>query len=134
MINCKLFSQLMVTVIKENLNLQLTLLFCSSITFVIEIVFISEQVTEYRFRALLQISDKFITILNVFSCMILQFRFTSLDNFVTILHESEERSGQVILLNRPQFLPQKFICLRKTDETFQNGKRYEDKAQCLLTP
>ena len=43
--------------------------------FVFEIVFISEQTIENKFGALLEISDKFITKLNVFSYMILQFRF-----------------------------------------------------------
>ena len=60
MISCKIFFQLMVTVFKEKLNLQLPL--------------ISEQIAENRFEALLEISDKFITKFNVFSYMILQFR------------------------------------------------------------
>ena len=58
--SCKIFFQLMVTVFKEKLNLQLPL--------------ISEQIAENRFEALLEISDKFITKFNVFSYMILQFR------------------------------------------------------------
>ena len=61
----------MVTVFKENLNLQLPLLFYNSIMFVFEIVFISEQIAENKFRALLEISDKLITKLNVFRYMIL---------------------------------------------------------------
>ena len=52
--------------------------------FVFETTFISEQIAENRFGALLEISDKFITKLNVFSYMILQF-----------------------LLERPQFASQK---------------------------
>ena len=52
----------MVTVIKENLNLQLPLVFYSSIKFASETVFISEQIAENRFGALLEISDKFITL------------------------------------------------------------------------
>ena len=43
--------------------------------FVFETIFISEQIAEHTFGALLEISDKFITKLNVFSCMILQFTF-----------------------------------------------------------
>ena len=74
MISCKIFFQLMVTVFKEKLNLQLPLIFYSSIRFVFETVFISEQIAENRFGALLEISDKFITKFNVFSYMILQFR------------------------------------------------------------
>ena len=74
MISCKIFFQLMVTVFKEKLNLQLPLIFYSSIRFVFETAFISEQIAENSFGALLEISDKFITKFNVFSYMILQFR------------------------------------------------------------
>ena len=42
--------------------------------FVYETVFISEQIAENRFEASLEIRDKFITKLNVFSNTILQFR------------------------------------------------------------
>ena len=59
----------MVTVFKEKLNLQLCLTFYSSIRFVFETAFISEQIAENRFVALFVISDKFITKFNVFSCM-----------------------------------------------------------------
>ena len=69
MISCKIFLQLMVTVFKYNPPL----LFYSSIMFVIETVLISEQITEY-IGALFEISDKFITKLNVMSHMILQLR------------------------------------------------------------
>ena len=69
MISCKIFLQLMVTVFKYNPPL----LFYSSIMLVIETVFISEQITEY-IGALFEISDKFITKLNVMSHMILQLR------------------------------------------------------------
>ena len=74
MISFKIFFQLMVTVFKENLNLQLPLIFYSSIRVVFETVFISEPTAENRFRFLLEISGKFITKLNVFSQMILQFK------------------------------------------------------------
>ena len=74
MTSCKIFFQLMVIVFTENLNLQLPLAFYSSTMFVFDTVFISEQIVEHRFGALLEISDKFITKLNVFSYMILQFR------------------------------------------------------------
>ena len=46
----------------------------SSIKFVSETVFISEQIRENRFGALLEISDKFITRFNVSSYMVLQIR------------------------------------------------------------
>ena len=64
----------MVTVFKEKLNLYPHLISYSSIRFVFETAFISEQIAESRFRDLLEISDKFIIKLNVFSYMILQFR------------------------------------------------------------
>ena len=73
-ISCKIFFQLIVTVFKEKLNLQLPLIFYSSIRFILETAFISEQIAENRFGALLEISDKFITKFNVFSYKILQFR------------------------------------------------------------
>ena len=52
MVICKIFPQLMVTVFKENLNLQLPLIFYSSAMFVFETVFISEQIAGNSFRAL----------------------------------------------------------------------------------
>ena len=64
----------MVTVFKENLNLWLPLIFYNSIRFVFKTVSISEQIAENKLRALLEISDKFITKFNVFSYMVLQFR------------------------------------------------------------
>ena len=42
--------------------------------YVIETAFISEKITECSLGVLLEISDKFITMLNIFSYMILQFR------------------------------------------------------------
>ena len=64
----------MVTVFKENLNLYLLFIFYSRIRFVFQTVFTSEQIAENRFGDLLEISDKFITNLNVFSYLVLQFR------------------------------------------------------------
>ena len=60
MISCKIFFQLMVTVLKENLNLQLPIIFYSSTMLVFETVFISEQIAENRFAVLLllEISNK----------------------------------------------------------------------------
>ena len=48
----KIFFQLMVTVFKENLNLQLPVIFCSSVMFIFKPVFILEQISENRFGAL----------------------------------------------------------------------------------
>ena len=56
-----LVTRLMVTVFKENLNLQLPFIFYSSIRFLFETVSISKQIAENRFGALLEISGKFIT-------------------------------------------------------------------------
>ena len=61
----------MITVLKENLNLQLPLTFYSIIMFVFKIVFISEQIAKLRSGALLQTVEKFITKLNVFNYKIL---------------------------------------------------------------
>ena len=71
MVSCKIFFQLMLTVFKEKLSLQLLLIFYSSIRFLFETAFISEQIAENRFGALLEISEKFITKVNVFSYRIL---------------------------------------------------------------
>ena len=59
-IGCKIFFQLMVTVFQEKLNLQLSLTFYSSMKFVFQTVFISEQMAENRLGALLEICNKFI--------------------------------------------------------------------------
>ena len=64
----------MVTIFKGKLNLWLTLIFYSGIKLVFETAFITDQIAENRFVALLEISDNFITKFNVFSYMILQFR------------------------------------------------------------
>ena len=74
MIRYKKCFQLMVTVFKENLNLQLPNIFYSSIRFVFETVFISEQIADNKFGALLEIRNKFITKFNVFNYMVLQLR------------------------------------------------------------
>ena len=47
--------------LKKNLNLQLSLIFYSSIMFVLETVFIPGQIAENSFGALLEIGVKFIT-------------------------------------------------------------------------
>ena len=56
----------MITVFKVNLNLWLLLIFYNSIRFVFETVFISDEIQENSFGALLEISDKFITNFKVF--------------------------------------------------------------------
>ena len=54
MISYKSYFQLMVTVVKENLNLELPLRFYSSIMFVSETIFISEQIVENSFWSLVK--------------------------------------------------------------------------------
>ena len=71
MISCKIFSQINGKFSKKTLSLPDILY--SSIRFVLETAFISELIGENRFGALLEISHKFITKVNVFSYMILQF-------------------------------------------------------------
>ena len=71
MISCKIFFQSMVTVSKKTKVIATPY---SSISFVFETAFISEQIAENRFGGLLEISDKFITKCSVFSYMVLQFR------------------------------------------------------------
>ena len=61
----------------QKLNVQLPIIFYSSIKFVIETAFISKQIAENRFGALLEIIKKFII---VFSYMILQFRLKTSGN------------------------------------------------------
>ena len=77
MVSYKKFFQLMVTVFKENLNLQLPHIFYSGIRFVFETVFISEQIADNKFGALLEIRNKFITKFNVFNYMVLQLRLNT---------------------------------------------------------
>ena len=38
-----------------------------------------------------------------------------------------KNSGQEIMLERPQFVPKNFICLRERNESLKNGKRYGNK-------
>ena len=108
MIHYKKFFQLMVTDFKEDLNLQLILIFYSSIRFVLETEFTSEQIAENRFGAMLEISNKFIIKFIVLSCMVLQFRLNSLENFKTILY-GFKNSGQVV----PRKLGMKLLEMRK---------------------
>ena len=125
MISCKIFFQLMVTVFKEKLNLQLPLIFYSSIRFVLETAFISEQVAENRCGTLLEISDKFITKFNIFSYLILQFRLKT-------VWEIHCMTLKIVAM---QFcLKGHSLCHKSQGLTFRNGKRFEDKAQCLLSP
>ena len=57
--------------------------------FVIEAIFISEQITECRFGALLEITDTFSSKLNVFSYMVLQCWLNILRSFITMVYDIE---------------------------------------------
>ena len=124
MISCKIIFQLMVAVFKENLNLQLPLIFYSSIRFVYETVFISRQIAKNKFGTLLEVSDKLINKFNIFSYTILQFRFT------TVWKNSKLYCMTLKTVAR-QF------CLKGQSlyhKIFRKRKRYEHEAQCLLSP
>ena len=128
MISCKIFFQLMVTVFKEKLNLQLPLIFYSSIRFVFETAFISEQSAENRFRGLIEISDKFIAKFNVFSYMILHVRLK------TVWKISKPYCMTLKTVARQFCWKGHSLYQKSQGQTFRNGKRFEDKAQYLLSP
>ena len=67
---------------------------------------------------------------NILSYRILKFRLNSLKKIHT--YDFEKHNGEVVLLKKPQFVPEKFICFGERDETFKNRKRYEDKDFYLL--
>ena len=78
----------MVTVFKENLNLELPLIFYISIWwFVFERGFVSEPLAENRLGSLLEIIDRFITNLNVFSHDFAIHAKNSSGSFITILYD-----------------------------------------------
>ena len=87
---------------------------------VFETIFISEKIEGHMFGALLEISDKFITKLNVLSYIILSFR---LYNFVIILYDYKKTHWL------GSFARKVIVCAAKVrDENFRNEKRYEYKA------
>ena len=65
--------------------------------FITEAVFISKQIKEYRFKALLEISDKFSSKLNYFSYIILQCWFNILENNITVMYDFRKHSGWIVL-------------------------------------
>ena len=65
--------------------------------FITEAVFISKQIKEYRFKALLEISDKFSSKLNYFSYIILQCWFNILENNITVMYDFGKHSGRIVL-------------------------------------
>ena len=65
--------------------------------FITEAVFISKQLKEYRFKALLEISDKFSSKLNYSSYIILQCWFNILENNITVMYDFGKHSGWIVL-------------------------------------
>ena len=65
MIICKIFLQFNGNSFQRKPKVIANPIFCNSVMFVSEIVFISEQTTENSFGGFLEISDKFMTKLNV---------------------------------------------------------------------
>ena len=118
MISCKTFFQLMVTVFKEKLNLQLPLTFYSSIRFVLETAFISDRIAENGFGALFQISNKFITKFKIFSYMILQLRYKTDQKIYCMTLKTVARQ---FCLKGHSLYP------KSQGLTCRNGKRFEDK-------
>ena len=114
----------MVTVFKENLNLQLPLIFYNSIRFLFDDLFQNklQRTGLGRCQRLVTFIAKF----NVFSYMILQFRLK-----------------KVWKISKPYCMTLKTVarqfCLtglyhKSWRLTFRNQKRFKDKAQCLLSP
>ena len=125
MISCKIFFRLTVSVFKEKLNLHLPLTIYSSIRFAFKTAFISEQIAENRFGALLKISDKFITKFKVFSYMILHFRLK------TVWKSSKPYCMTLKAVTGQFYLKGHSLYHKNQGRTFRNEKRFEDKAQCL---
>ena len=65
--------------------------------FITEAAFISKQIKEYRFKALLEISDKFSSKLNYSSYIILQCWFNILENNITVMYDFGKHSGWIVL-------------------------------------
>ena len=106
MIIYKIFFLLMLRVFKENMNYQLPLSFYSSYICILK---------DYSFQNKLGSTG-------LETCQRL---------VITIYYDFQKHSGLVVLLERSQFAPQKFICSRERDKTFKSGKRYEDKKRRL---
>ena len=107
MMSWKIFFQLMLTVFKEKLNLQLPLTFYGGIRFVFETSFISGKIAENRLGDLLEISDKFITKFNVFSYMILQFRLKTVWKMSKLYRMALKTVAKEFCLKGDNFVPQK---------------------------
>ena len=102
------------------MNLQLTLSFYRNIKF----SFIPKQISERKFRVLLEISDKFSSKLNAFSHIILQCWLNIFENFVTILYDSQKRSGLVVLLEGPWLIQAKVYAFKEEGWNFKEEGKY----------
>ena len=107
MISCKIFFQLMVTVFKENLNLQLLLIFYSSIRFVLKQYLFQNKLKRTGLdRTGLELCYRLMTNLSP-SLMFLTIWFCSLGLKQFQNHTYDLKiSGQVVLVERSQFVPQ----------------------------
>ena len=105
----------------KKINLQLPLIFYSSIRFVFEAAFISEQIAENRLGALLEISDKFITKCNAFRYMTFQIRRK------TVWKISKPYCMTLQTVTRQFCLKDHSLHHKSQGSTFRNGKRFKDK-------
>ena len=62
---------------------------------------------------MLEVSDIFSTNLNVFGYVICQFRLNILKSFITMLYDFMKDSGSVVLLEKPQLIPENLFYLKK---------------------
>lgn len=49
------------------------------------------------------------------------------NSFIIIRYDFQKHNGLGVLLERPKFIPQKFICLMERDETFSTEKNVKIK-------
>ena len=86
--------------------------------------FIPEQISENKFRVLLEISDKFSSKLNACSHIILQCWLSNLENFITILYDSQKPSGLVVLPEWPSFIQAKVYEFKGEGWNFKEEWKY----------
>ena len=98
-----------------------TLIFYSSIRFVFQTEFISEQIAEKRFGDLLEISNKFISKFNVFSYIILQFRLKTVSKISKPYCMTLKTVTMYFWLKGHSLYP------KSQGWTFRYIKRFEDK-------
>ena len=87
-----------------------------------EALLISEQITEWRFGSLWEISNKFSSKLGVLAIWFNSAGLTFWKVFITILYDSEKCSGLVVLLGHSLY-PKVYLFKGENDEAFYNGKK-----------